>query len=382
MYFPSLKEFSNLNYDQKVQIVENIQKLIEFQKKNYLRQNHDEILVSSYYPKNNNLNNLKNTENDLSSSTSSDDININIKKENDIIEQAKNNIINAKKDFEKFQMQYYLYKLNQEKNKEINKKIIKEAKPDKEINYMIESTTNSYNSSFNNNFYNYQNNSKNDANNISFSKNKKIPVNNTYDKNAYTFKKKLIKENIKENENKSEKCKLIKNKLNMNSTIKKNRINSSIEIKNKIPFTKSTNYIRQSQSKNNFTKSCSNINKINEFDNIDKMKNINIIKKKLNFSGINMNKNNRNLLRTLSSTRRKKLDENDISNRLYNMDKIIKEKINLKKKELEEEENKNCSFAPKINDKSRKIVKKLEKKNETKKEIFKKINAYNFYKHK
>jgi hypothetical protein len=163
--------------------------LIEFQKKNYLRQNHDEILVNSYYPKNNNLNNLKNTENDLSSSTSSEDININIKKENDIIEQAKNNIINAKKDFEKFQMQYYLYKLNQEKNKEINKKIIKEAKPDKEINYMIESTTNSYNSSFNNNFYNYQNNSKNDANDISFSKNKKIPVNNTYDKNAYTFKK-------------------------------------------------------------------------------------------------------------------------------------------------------------------------------------------------
>ena len=388
MYFPSLKEFSNLNYEQKIQIVENIQNIIESQKKKYLKQNNDEILISSYIPNNSNLNNIQITENDLSSSTSSDDININITKKNDVIQQAKNNIIKAKKDFEKFQMQYYLYKLSKEKNKEINEEIIKETNHDKEINYMIESTTNSYNSSYNNNiFYNYQNNdnSKNNVyiNDIRFSKIKKIPLNINHNKNVYTFKKKLIKENIKENMNKSEKCKLIKSRTNINSSIKKNRINSSIEIRNKMPPTKINNYTLQSQGKKNITKSCSNIDKKQEFKKIDKIQNINIIKKKLNFSEINKNnKSNKNLLRTLSCTHRKKIDENDISNRLYNMDKIIKEKINLKKKKLEEEEMKNCSFIPKINNKSRKIAKKLEMRNEAQKEKFKKINGFNFFNHK
>ena len=388
MYFPSLKEFSNLNYEQKIQIVENIQNIIESQKKKYLKQNNDEILISSYIPNNSNLNNIQITENDLSSSTSSDDININITKKNDVIQQAKNNIIKAKKDFEKFQMQYYLYKLSKEKNKEINEEIIKETNHDKEINYMIESTTNSYNSSYNNNnFYNYQNNdnSKNNVyiNDIRFSKIKKIPLNINHNKNVYTFKKKLIKENMKENMNKSEKCKLIKSRTNINSSIKKNRIISSIEIRNKMPPTKINNYTLQSQGKKNITKSCSNIDKKQEFKKIDKIQNINIIKKKLNFSEINKNnKSNKNLLRTLSCTHRKKIDENDISNRLYNMDKIIKEKINLKKKKLEEEEMKNCSFIPKINNKSRKIAKKLEMRNETQKEKFKKINGFNFFNHK
>jgi len=388
MYFPSLKEFSNLNYEQKIQIVENIQNIIESQKKKYLKQNNDEILISSYIPNNSNLNNIQITENDLSSSTSSDDININITKKNDVIQQAKNNIIKAKKDFEKFQMQYYLYKLSKEKNEEINEEIIKETNHDKEINYMIESTTNSYNSSYNNNnFNNYQNNdnSKNNnyINDIRFSKIKKIPLNINHNKNVYTFKKKLIKENIKENMNKSEKCKLIKSRTNINNSIKKNRINRTIEIRNKMPPTKINNYTLQSQGKKNITKSCSNIDKKQEFKKIDKIQNINIIKKKLNFSEINKNnKSNKNLLRTLSCTHRKKIDENDISNRLYNMDKIIKEKINLKKKKLEEEEMKNCSFIPKINNKSRKIAKKLEMRNETQKEKFKKINGFNFFNHK
>ena len=388
MYFPSLKEFSNLNYEQKIEIVENIQNIIESQKKKYLKQNNDEILISSYIPNNSNLNNIQITENDLSSSTSSDDININITKKNDVIQQAKNNIIKAKKDFEKFQMQYYLYKLSKEKNKEINEEIIKETNHDKEINYMIESTTNSYNSSYNNNnFYNYQNNdnSKNNnyINDVRFSKIKKIPLNINHNKNVYTFKKKLIKENMKENMNKSEKCKLIKSRTNINNSIKKNRINSSIEIRNKMPPTKINNYTLQSQGKKNITKSCSNIDKKQEFKKIDKIQNINIIKKKLNFSKINKNnKSNKNLLRTLSCTHRKKIDENDISNRLYNMDKIIKEKINLKKKKVEEEEMKNCSFIPKINNKSRKIAKKLEMRNETQKEKFKKINGFNFFNHK
>ena len=377
MYFPSLNEFSNLNYEQKIQIVEKIQNIVEFQKKKYLKQNNDEILISSYYPKNSDINNIQNTENDLSSSTSSND-DINIKKENYIIEQARNNIINAKKDFEKFKTQYYLFKLNQEKKREN----LKESISNKEINYVIESTTNSLNSSYNNNYYNYQNNSKYDVNDISFSKNKKYQINNNYNKTAYTFKKKIIKEKTKENWNKSDKIKLVKNRLNENNNnTNNNRINSPIKIKRKIQSTKSINNFHESIGKKNNTKSTSNFYKINEFN---KISNIIHIKKKLNFNGINSNNNrsNRKLIRTLSSTHRKKGEENDISNRLYNMDKIIKEKINLKKKELEEEEMKNCSFVPKINNKSRKIVKKLEMKNEIKKEKFKKINVYNFFHNK
>ena len=377
MYFPSLNEFSNLNYEQKIQIVEKIQNIVESQKKKYLKQNNDEILISSYYPKNSDINNIQNTENDLSSSTSSND-DINIKKENYIIEQARNNIINAKKDFEKFKTQYYLFKLNQEKKREN----LKESISNKEINYVIESTTNSLNSSYNNNYYNYQNNSKYDVNDISFSKNKKYQINNNYNKTAYTFKKKIIKEKTKENWNKSDKIKLVKNRLNENNNnTNNNRINSPIKIKRKIQSTKSINNFHESIGKKNNTKSTSNFYKINEFN---KISNIINVKKKLNFSGINSNNNrsNRKLIRTLSSTHRKKGEENDISNRLYNMDKIIKEKINLKKKELEEEEMKNCSFVPKINNKSRKIVKKLEMKNEIKKEKFKKINVYNFFHNK
>jgi hypothetical protein len=37
MYIPPLNEFSNLNYQQKIHIVENIQKMIEDNKKNYLK---------------------------------------------------------------------------------------------------------------------------------------------------------------------------------------------------------------------------------------------------------------------------------------------------------------------------------------------------------
>jgi hypothetical protein len=59
------------------------------------------------------------------------------------------------------------------------------------------------------------------------------------------------------------------------------------------------------------------------------------------------------------------------------MQKIIDEKINRKKKELEEEEMKKCSFIPKINQKSRRMVEKYEKGIKNVK--FKKINVYNFY---
>ena len=45
------------------------------------------------------------------------------------------------------------------------------------------------------------------------------------------------------------------------------------------------------------------------------------------------------------------------------MQKIIKDKINKKKQEIEEKEMRNCTFIPKINSKSKKIMEKLDCKN-------------------
>ena len=70
MYIPSLNEFATLNYRQKVHIVENIQNIIEAQKKNYLKNNNNDILISSYHPKNKYSNDINTKENDLSSSIS------------------------------------------------------------------------------------------------------------------------------------------------------------------------------------------------------------------------------------------------------------------------------------------------------------------------
>ena len=362
MYIPSLNEFSSLNYLQKIQIVENIQNIIEAQKKNYLRNNNNEILISSYYPRNKelNINSNTNTENDLSSSISSDDTET--RNEKDIIHRAKNNIINFKKDLEQFKSQYILYKLNNEKNINVDK--IKETIPDQEINYIIE-TTNIYNKSNNISFNNKNNKidfsySKNDTNNKS-----KIPFDNykTYTHSSHNYNNNLIM--------KKEKNKKSKNYLYYNNTMKSHRINSS----NNIAYTIPNKKIIQSQSVRHYSKTNSNIN--NKFRNNNNIENI---KKKLNFNKVSYRKSNKSLMKAISNSNRKKINTDDISNRLYNMHNIIKEKIIMKKQELEEEEMKNCSFVPKINDKSKKIVKDMEKREiKCQNQIYKKINIYNFF---
>ena len=355
MYIPPLNEFSNLNYQQKIHIVENIQKMIEDNKKNYLKKYNDEILISSYYPKYNES--YKNNENDKSSSLSSDDSETQI--DNDIFEKARNNIINVKKDYEKFKSQFYLYKFNE--NKKINK--IKETIPDQEINYIIESTNNNNDDeSFNNNNNNY-NNSKYDINNISFSTKNIIPLKKS---DVTSNRKNIINQKDKNNKSKTEKCKIYKNGFQIN-TIKRNNINYSSS-----NITQQNNKnIFQTKSQRYYIKSTKNIKENNKFNDI------NNIKKKLNFGEISNNKNKKNLIRTISCTHRRKINPKDISNRLYNMQQIIDEKINRKKKELEEEEMKKCSFIPKINQKSRRMVEKYEKGIKNVK--FKKINVYNFY---
>ena len=383
MYIPSLNEFSSLNYAQKIQVVENIQNIIEAQKKKYLRKNNNEILISSYYPKNKELNinnNNYNTENDLSSSLSSDDTET--RNEKYIIEKAKKNIINFKKDFEQFKSEYYLYELNNEKN---NIEKIKETIPDQEINYKIETTdycNNSDNDSFNEDKDNINNinlyHKENFKNGMNYKK--KIPINkykiNT--NNKILIKSKKGKE---EEKNQKQQIKLFKkdkkNSYYDNST-KTYRINSSYNILNSIPSKNNKKKI-QTQSLRKYTKSYSNINNKYKLTNTN-TNNVENIKKKLNFSKISNNKSHKSLLGTISNTQGKKINKNETSNRLYNMHKVIKEKLIRKKKEFEEEEIKNCSFMPKINIKSKKIVKNIIKReNKNQKEIYKKINAYNFF---
>ena len=357
MYIPSLNEFSSLNYEQKIQIVENIQNIIEAQRKNYLKNNNNEILISSYYPTNIELNNINTTDQDSFSSSSSNlsDDNETIN-ENDLIEKAKNNIINIKKDYDTIQSQYYFYKSDNEKN--MNK--IKETIPDQEINYIIETTNFSNNDSFND-YNNYKENTKHNTNyknNIAL---------NFFD----TFRNYQQTNFSKEKENKKNKKELFNNK-NL-----KNRINNTpYNITCSISSNKNKNLF-QTKSMRNYTKSNPNIFNYdtNKYENSNEMEKI---KKKLNFNKISKNKKSKSLMKIICKTQRKNMNKQEISDRLYNMHKIIKEKINKKKQEIDEEEMKNCSFMPKINDKSRQIVKKIEKKKESKGKIYKKINICKF----
>lgn len=353
MYIPSLSEFSSLNYGQKIQIVENIQNIIEAQRKKYLKNNSNEILISTYYPKNKEFCNINITDDDSSSSSSvlSDD-NQTIS-ENCIIEKAKNNIINIKKDIEDIQLQYHFFKLENEK---YNNKI-KEAIPDQEINYTIETTN--YNN--NDSFIDYKNdhykeNTKNTSNNKT-----NIPF-NFFD----TFRNYQESNFSKEKESKKYEKELLNSK-----KIKSRKINTPYTKTISISSCKNKNLF-QSKSTRNYTKSHQNLYDTNKNDD---SYNIEKIKKKLNFNKMSKNKKNQSLMKIIFRTQRKNINT-QISERLYNMHKIIKEKINKKKKEIDEEEMKNCSFKPKINDKSRKIAEKIEKNYENKNKIYKKINIY------
>jgi hypothetical protein len=128
--------------------------------------------------------------------------------------------------------------------------------------------------------------------------------------------------NKKEKENENE-CSL--NNININNIIKK-RLSINKNMKN-------------------------NIN-----DEINKNKNV-------NKKGQSRNNDNRNKIKYKSLSNRHKINPKDVSIRLYNMHQIIIDKLNKKKLEIEQQEMKNCSFIPKINNKSKKIIEMLEYKN-------------------
>ena len=301
MYIPSPAQFSSLNSNQKIFIVENLHKAIESQKKNYLKNKN-----------NNNIN--KSFLSSSSSSINSDDIDYKIKEE--IISKAKMNLLNIQKDFEKYKYGDLL---------ELNEKVNNEVNPEKEINYIIESTKNSNDSSINDKNNNYNNS-------ITRIRNCK---NNLY--HSHTYNKSIQK---KKEQLKNEKYYIDKLILYYNN-------NNNKETNIQTPNNKVNN------NKNN------NSNEINNSNNINNSKIMNI-KQKLDFSNITKSKKSNSLLKAISSTHRKKVRTKDISERLYNMHEIIKEKINKKKEQFDKDEMINCSFAPKINNNSKKIMKKKE----------------------
>ena len=88
------------------------------------------------------------------------------------------------------------------------------------------------------------------------------------------------------------------------------------------------------------------------------------INSKNNKQSRNKNQSKTTIYKSLNN--KNKISPNDISNKLYNMQKIINEKINKKKEEIEQKEMINCTFIPKINYNSKKIMEKLENKNKNK----------------
>ena len=421
----SINEFSLLNDEEKLKIFENIQSSIELHKKNYFKNNNEEIPIRAYYPKNyffsfqkeNEKNNYEVANNLLysfSDSSNSDE------KENklNIINKAKNNLIEIKKEIENIKNIKKINKsliYNKEKNgKELdtNSNGSNNLETFPEVNYIIESTTNSYNSTKKDKtiFNNYIDYSK-EYTNINKNKiniNKENNYKNNYDSNPNLLNNNILTINLnnielyknnkfRNNENNyinkrksfenknTKKNKIIKNKaliyekyfniFNNNKTLnernnysKENNLKIKIDLKPKFDKV----YLFKDKIKNILLKNNNKYSYKNEHkekkENFNNNKNLKITTKNNPKKNNNLRKEtyNRNdnkdnkVIRYKSLNNKKRININDISNKLYNMEKIIKDKINKKKQEIEENEMRNCTFKPKINIKSKKIMEKLD----------------------
>ena len=390
----SLNEFSLLNKEEKIKAFEKIKNSIELQKQHYFNYHKDEdIPIRFYYPQENysNFQSIKyNTCNDneknnnqnnvlLSSSSFTSNNSIEKEKKENLIKKAKNNVLEVKKEMEK------LKKLNKYKkeNNELNN-----SDTIHEINYIIESTTNSFNStkkSLTNNINNYvsgnpsmvnglENNDnkksnkiinygnlyKDELKNLLFNNDNNINLSNTHRRNE----KKIYNEytNIDSNTN---------NFYNINGSNFINKNNKSKNkkiVENRVKDSKNILYLDSEK------KSSNNSNKHIKLDLKGKFDKEYFLNQDINSAYFNdkntNNKKSRNSnknIRYKSLSNQNKINSNDISNKLYNMQKIINDKINKKKQELEQKEMKNCTFMPKIDYNSKKIVEKLEKKNKNNK---------------
>ena len=474
MYTPPPDEFALLNNDEKLQIVENLENAIELQRQQFFNNYNEEIPIRSYYPKINYLNfqttinrnekaKKNNIENNCLLSSSSFSSIENEKSRNKVINKAKTNIIQIKKNFENFNNKF---EIDEKENKNLktisNDDDLNNSQTIKEVNYIIESTTNSYDSDrkshpvinnymsisknplniedikkyeengskqirysdINNYNFNYHNYLKNNNSRINNNNNNDIYKDNNENNNIKIIGNDIFDKNKKKDfinsyyfinsENNS-----INNK-NINKSINKRLNGRNKKIKKAISHQFRKYYHNKSNNNNNlYSKKIytnnqiqtNNISKINDKLKINlpekiEMKfplnedinnhclynqeedvhlynhinNNNKIKKHLSFNkklnNINdeiinnssknkqsRNNKNRNMIKYKSLSNRNKINPKDVSIRLYNMHQIIIDKINKKKQEIEKQELKNCSFIPKINYKSKKIVEMLEYKN-------------------
>ena len=404
MYTISSDEFALLNNEEKLEIVENLKNDIEFQKQKYFNYFKDEVPINHNIQSINYLEENNKT-NELSSSNSST-INDNDNNNSNIIKQAKNNAIEIQKELEKLK-NIKKYKMDDKKKEKEIKDELNNSDTVQEFNYIIESTTNSYDSTIkkgtDNNKYisnplnidynkkyidnyniNYKNKLKYNYNNNLLNYNN---YNNNYiwnNLNKNIKLKKRIKDNHIFEEKKNDKH-INKNKYDKNDN---NLINFKIEdIRNK--YNGNISSIRKNNNINNINDNENKLTKANDknkldlkgkfdkeylfnnelFEYINKKK----LKKNLSFSK-NLNKdlnsneksrNRRKIIKYKSLNNINRIGPKDVSNRLYNMYQVIIDKINKKKEEIEKKELKNCSFIPKINNKSKKIMKKLEQENKT-----------------
>ena len=385
----SLNEFSLLNKEEKIKAFDRIKKSIELQKKHYFNQHKDDdIPIRFYCPQENypnfqsikynndgNENEKNNYQNNdlLSSSSFSSNNSIEKERKLKLINKAKSNVLEVKKEMEKLKK---INKYDIENNgNELNK-----CETIQEIDYIIESTTNSFNSSrksLTNNINNYV------AGNPS--------IINGMENNKHNKKNNFINyENLYKNELKN----LLFNSDNNDFSITHRRNNKNIN--NEYSHINSKTNIYNSKSGNNFinnntlknknvgTNRVKNNNNKLSLDSEKTIKNTNKGKVKLDLKekfdreyyfneDINSknnkqsrNKNKSKTTRYKSLSNKNKINPSDISNKLYNMQKIINEKINKKKEELEQKEMINCTFIPKIDYNSKKIMEKLENKNKEK----------------
>ena len=417
----SINEFSLLNDDEKLKIFENIQNSIELQKKYYFKNYNEEIPISSYYPKKyfsryqkeNEKNNYG--DNDLLFSFSVSSNSNEKENQSNLIKKAKNNVRELKKEIENIKKINKRFKNTKDKNAnklKTNNNDLDNSETIPEVNYIIESTTNSYDSTKKNKpiYNNYIDYSKEYANNINKKKNNINKEKNKH-KNNFDFNPNLLNNNILNiNLNNIELYKNNKCRNNENHYINgKKSFENNITSKNRNRKNKSQIYEKYFNTFNetiNKRKKDSNENNIDKlkvdlkekFDKVylfkDKVKNLclnnnnkyfynndyegikenfnnykNIITSKEN-SKANYSlrkdthiRNDNKIIRYKSLNDKKRININDISNKLYNMQKIIKDKINKKKQEIEEKEMRNCTFIPKINSKSKKIMEKLDCKN-------------------
>ena len=390
----SLNEFSQLNKNEKIKIFEKIQNSIEMQKQYYYNQHKDDIPIRFYYPQENdsNFQSIKNhnengkndyhnyqNKNILSASISSNDSYEN-KKIKNLINKAKKNVLEVKKEMEKLKNINYETKNNELNNEETIQ----------EINYMIESTTNSYDSTIkeeknkinnytentlivNGNYnhkYNKNKNKNQENNHINFgdlyqNEIKNILYNTNLNNNS--LKREINEYNSIKNYSKSENNFINKNNSSKNKKAEKNRIKNkknllSLYSDKKISNTINTNNC--SMKKNDKLKLDLKEKFGKEYFYNKEMNNPYLFDIYQNNSTKNDKQSRNKNKRYKSFSNKTKTNPQDISNKLYNMQKIIIDKINKKKQELEELEMINCTFIPKINYNSKKIMKKLEKRKE------------------